>query len=97
MLAADGISHGPLDFEYAVRYEGHTELSASAFQELTDSQTPSEALGLKLHSKEVIEIDDGIVPYHFYLVESFIARSIFFDGEKARKNQLESKPEKSEM
>ena len=97
LLGSDGIFHGPFEFDYAVRYEGHTELSASLFQEMTDGQSPSEILGIKVHGKEVIEIDDGIVPYYFYLGESFIVRSISFDGEKARKNSLEKKPDESEM
>ena len=96
LLGEEGISNGPFEFDYAVRYEGHTELSAAAFQEMIDGQIPSEILGIKVHGKEVIEIDDGIVPYYFYLVEPFIVRSIFFDAEKARINRLEKKPDESE-
>ena len=45
---------------------------------------------------EVVEIGDGIVPYCFYLVEPFIVRSIYFNGEKARKNRLEDSQDEKE-
>lgn len=96
MLRSDGIEHGPYEFEYALRYEGHANLTASVFLEMTEQQTPSDILGMKLHGKEVVEIDDGIVPYCFYLVEPFIVRSIYFNGEKARKNRLEDSQDEKE-
>lgn len=97
LLGAEGISQGPLESDYAVRYEGHTELSASAFHEMTDERSPSDVLGIKVHDKEVIEINDGIVPYYFYLAKPIVVLSISFDGEKSRKNHLGKKPDESEM
>lgn len=97
LLGADGISSGPFEHDYAVRYEGHTELSDSTFQDMSDGQSPSDILGIKVHGKEVIEIDDGIVAYYFYLIEPFAVQSIYFDGAKARQNRLDKKLDEAEM
>ena len=96
LLEADGALSIPFANRYAVRDSGHTALSPSSFQEMAEQQSPSEILGMKLHSKEVIEIDDGITPYYFYLVESFAVQCISFDGKSARQNQLEENPDLSE-
>lgn len=89
LFSAQGVPCSPSEYQYAMRYEGNTMLTAYQFQRLAKQQRPADLLGVPLHTGEVIEIDDGLVPYCFYLESSSIARCIYFSGQKARKNRLE--------
>lgn len=89
LFSAQGVPRSPSEYQYAMRYEGHIMLTAYQFQKLAKQQKPADLLGIPLDAGEIIEIDDGLVPYCFYLESSSIARCIYFSGEKARKNRLE--------
>ena len=53
--------------DYAVCYENHTAISAEEFQNEVSFLNLSDRLGFPLHPREVLEIDDGLHPYFFYL------------------------------
>lgn len=89
MLEAGGTQHYPSAHEYALRYEGTTPMTASEFHKQSESSSPAALLGLPIQSGEIIEINDGLEPYYFYMEIPHHIYTIRFDGEKARKNKLE--------
>ncbi len=84
LLHAQGIQEHPSGYQYAVCYTGHTALSASEFLELTQQKLLHEILGFHVHIGEIIEIDDGIKPYYFQLIELTVIKTIRFIGERVR-------------
>ena len=97
LFMAQGVKFSPSEHQYAMRWEGKTEMTAYQFQKLVKQQRPSELLGLPLHTNEIVEIDDGLEPYCFYLVDRSTARCVYFSGEKARENQLEVKHDETNL
>ena len=79
----------PVTREYAVRYEGSTTLTARDFYEQIQQQFIEDILGFQVRNGEVIEIDDGLVPYYFHVCEYGTDVLTHFDRDKARKNKLE--------
>ena len=65
LFEQDGTHRSPHGYEYAVRYEYTTELTAKGFYELTEQKLISDILGFPVRTNEVIEIDDGLKPYCF--------------------------------
>ena len=86
----------PSPTDYAMRYEGTTDLTAVQFQQELKEHSARELLGVDVHFEEVVEIDDGLKPYFFYFSKKrdkpYV---IFFNGEAAQKNELEQLPEES--
>lgn len=97
MLQRDGAFYSPNDFDYALRYEGTTELTAAQFQEELQGKDVSDLLKVPAHENEVVEIDDGLTPYYFFFSPNqwrpYVVR---FNGERARQNKLES-PEEEDL
>jgi len=89
LLQSPGIQESPGGYQYAVRYSDHTSLSASELLELSQEKTLPEILGIPIHIDEIVEIDDGLNPYYFQLIELSVIKTIRFDGERARQNKLE--------
>ncbi len=79
----------PSGYEYALRAEGSTGMAPAAFQKALKDQSPSELLGIPVHTDDVIEIDDGLRPYFFFVTEKKVEVIYRFDKEVALKNQYE--------
>lgn len=80
----------PSDTDYAMRYEGTTNLTAAQFQRELRERSVHEILGITVHMDEVVEIDDGLTPYCFYFSEKrHMPYVVYFRGERARENELE--------
>ena len=84
-----GDSYSPIGSDYAVRAEGHTDLTARSFLEDTESQYPSDVLGIRVHEDEVVEIDDGLKPYFFHITAGGVEVLAYFRSEAAQKNRYE--------
>ena len=90
MLRQNGVDISPSAADYAVRYEGTTDLTAKEFQQELHEASVDKLLGTAVHTGEIVEIDDGLTPYYFFFSEKRpMPYVIWFDGEIARKNQLE--------
>lgn len=79
LLEQDGIRSAPSGYKYAVRYEGSTALTARDFYEQIQRQPIADILGLKVLFGEVVEIDDGLVPYYFHVHECGADVFTYFD------------------
>ena len=91
MLRRDGGSFYPSAVDYAVRYEGVTDLTAASFHRALQEKSVFELLNLTVHQDEIVEIDDGLAPYYFFFSgERPMPYVILFNGELARKNELEA-------
>lgn len=85
----DNIEHNPSEYQYAMRYEGVSKLTAWELESWESSGTLEQLLGTPVTAEEIIEIDDGLTPYFFYVQNAYTVWCIPFDGEKARQNKLE--------
>lgn len=79
----------PSGYEYAVRHECVTELTAKSFYESTQQNLIHDILGFDVQTNEVIEIDDGLRPYFFCVREFGVEIVAYFDRDMARKNKLD--------
>lgn len=81
----------PSGYEYAIRYEGTTKLTARELDNWDGSEPLEQFLGIPIRSDEIVEIDDGLIPYYFYVhvQNAYAVCCIPFDGEKARQDKLE--------
>ena len=89
LLDRDGVAHVPSGYEYALRYEGSTELTARDFEALLQEKSVWDILDFEVRKDEVIEIDDGLIPYYFYVREYGVDVLHYFDRDWARRNHLE--------
>lgn len=87
MLRAQGLLDTPSGYEFAVRVDGHTALSAYDFWKEVEFKSASEVLGVPIHNNEVIEIDDGLKTRFFYVEDGEVKVLSYFQSDKARKNQ----------
>jgi len=88
-MESDGIQSNPAGFEYAVRYEGTVESTAREFYEQLQQKFVSDILGFHIGANEIIEIDDGLVPYFFHISDHGVNVLTYFNRDTARKNKLE--------
>lgn len=79
--------------EYAMRYESPTQLTARELDDWEYTGDLSRFIGSPIHAKEIVEIDDGLTPYYFYVKNAYKICCIPFDGKKARQNRLEDADE----
>lgn len=89
LLEQDGVHSSPSGYECAVRYEGSTALTARDFYEQIQGQAIDDVLGFHVKTGEVIEIDDGLVPYYFHVCKCGTDVFTYFDRDRARKHKLE--------
>ncbi len=89
LLESDGIQSPPSGFECAVRYEGTVGLTAREFYEQLQQKFVSDILGFHVRVNEIIEIDDGLVPYYFRISDYGADVLTYFNRDAARKNKLE--------
>ena len=89
LLEQDGIHSTPSGYEYAVRYEGSTTLTARDFYKEIQRQPIEDILGFQVKNGEVVEIDDGLVPYYFHICGYGADVFTYFDRDMARQNKLE--------
>lgn len=87
LLQAQGLLDVPCGHEFAIRVEGHTTLSARDFWEEVEFKPASEALGIPVHSNEVIEIDDGLRPRFFHVKDWEVKVLSYFQCDVARRNK----------
>lgn len=88
LFERDGTHRSPSGYEYAVRHACSTELTAKEFYKLTEQMLIHDILGFNVWTNEVIEIDDGLIPYYFYVCEHGVEVLAYFDRDKALKNKL---------
>lgn len=86
MCAYLGEDTSPSAFRYAVRYEGHTDLTPYEFFECCNEKSDDEILGAAVQHYDVVEIDDGIKPAFFYKTEHGYELLFSFDAKTAKKN-----------
>ncbi len=77
----------PRGYEYALRAEGNVNMVPAAFLKALKGQSPSEILGISVHTDDVIEIDDGLRPYFFFVTDKKVEVICRFDKQAALKNQ----------
>jgi len=89
LMKSHGIQGLPSGFEYAVRYEGTVGLTAREFYKQLQQKFVSDILGFHVGVNEIIEIDDGLLPYYFHICGYDTSVLPYFDRDKARRNKLE--------
>ena len=72
--------------EVAVRQEGVVELSPMAFFSGLEDSTAAQLLGVAVNSGEIVEMDDGLKHYCFYLDLGGARYLPYWDADKARQN-----------
>ena len=72
-----------------MRHECSTELTAKGFYKSTEHKLISDVLGFPVQVNEVVEIDDGLRPYYFFIREYGVELLAYFDRDSARKNKLD--------
>lgn len=87
MLKNDSV---PPSYRCAVRTIGTTNLTPRDFYREALKTDVSTVLGIEVHSGEIIEIDDGMVPYCFYYSHRTIEVLAHWFPEKARSNIYKS-------
>lgn len=78
----------PLAYRYAVRYSGFSRLDAYEFLKRHKTASISKLYGLTLYDGEILEIDDGLMPY-FFLRYNAMLFSVPFDRVRAQENVWE--------
>lgn len=76
----------PSEFRCAVRQEGVVELSPMAFFSGPEDSTAAQLLGVAVNSGEIVEMDDGLKHYCFYLELGGARYLPYWDADKARQN-----------
>lgn len=89
LFEQDGAHRSAYGHEYAVRHKCSTELTAKGFYELTGQKQIDDILGFPVSANEVIEINDGLKPYFFFVHEYGVELIACFDRDSARKNKLD--------
>ncbi len=89
MLKRNGTPISPSGYEYALRAEGSTDMAPASFQRALKAQSPSQILGISVHTDDVIEIDDGLRPCFFHVTGKNVEVLPRFDKEAALKNRYE--------
>jgi len=84
-----GAPLAPSGYEYALRAEGSISMAPAAFQKALKGQSPSELIGIPICTGDVIEIDDGLLPYFFFVMDKKVEVLYRFNREAALKNLYE--------
>ena len=87
LLRAQGLLNTPRGYEFAVRTDGQTALSAQDFWKEVKFKSASEVLGILIHNDEVIEIDDGLRLCFFHVEDGVVKVLSGFQYDRARANQ----------
>lgn len=82
-------SAAPSAYQCAVRCSGTTDLSPASFLSLLEEKSASQLLGVEVRNGEVVEIDDGLKPYCFYITVDRIQVLPLWDTSRARQNTYE--------
>ena len=83
----------PSEYAFAVAYEGVTELSPKDFWERCGDDR--ELLGVEIHHRNIVEIDDGLSPVCFFKTINGYRVLTMFNTEAARKNPRRDKSEEA--
>ncbi len=86
LLKEAGSPFSPSGYEYALRAKGNTGMTPAAFQKALKGQSPSELLGIPVYTDDVIEIDDGLRSYFFFVTDKKAKVIRHFDKEASLKN-----------
>ena len=79
-------SSAPPSYRCAVRRSGTTSLSPGEFYREALTSDVSALLEVEVKSGEVVEIDDGLIPYCFYIKHHSVEVLTHWCPEKARRN-----------
>lgn len=79
----------PSGFEYAPRVKGTIDMEPAAFQKALKAQSLSKIIGITVHADDVIEIDDGLRPCFFHIIDKKVEVLLRFNKEAALKNLYE--------
>lgn len=85
---SEGLKIGSSEFEYALSYEGTINMDAKIFFQASKEKKIEELLGIDVSTHDVIEIDDGLEPYYFYVLGIASVELIYFNGAMAREHKL---------
>lgn len=85
----DGRESTPTAYQYAMRYEGESPMSAYNLAKELEVSDICDLLKLSIKTNEIVEIDDGINPYYFWQSKKGTTILAYFQGESARQNTLE--------
>ncbi len=64
-------------------------MEPAAFQKALKAQSPSKIIGITVCTDDVIEIDDGLRPYFFHVMDKKVEVLTRFNKETALKNLYE--------
>ncbi len=77
----------PMSYQCAVRTSGTVELTPASFYSLLEEKSATELLGVPVKSGEIVEIDDGLKPYCFYIKLDHTEILPYWNPEVARNNE----------
>lgn len=78
----------PSEFRCAVRQEGVVELSPMAFFSGLEDSTAAQLLGVAVNSGEIVEMDDGLKHYCFYLELGGARYLPYWDGRQSQAKRV---------
>ena len=88
-MKQQGLKITPRGHEYALKHEGHINMTAAVFQREAKRQLLSSILDFLPMTDEVIEIDDGLKPWFFLVKKQGVALLTHFDRDAALRNQYQ--------
>ncbi len=89
LLKRNGTPMSPSGFEYAPRVKGTIDMEPATFQKALKAQSLSKIIGITVYADDVIEIDDGLRPCFFHIIDKKVEVLLRFNKEAALKNLYE--------
>lgn len=89
-----GSKSAPMGYQCAVRETGTVELAPYQFFRDCEDTSVSELLGTTVNSGEIVEIDDGLKPYFFYVTFNEVEVLSYWNVEQARANTYQESEDK---
>lgn len=93
LMKRQGLEIAPRGSEYALKREGHINMTAAEFQREAKRQSLLAILGFMPMTGEVIEINDGLKTWFFLVKKRGVTLLIRFDSDAALRNQYEEAKE----
>ena len=88
-MKRQGLEITPSGPEYALKHEGHINMTAAEFQREAKGRLLSDILGFLPMTGEVIEINDGLKAWFFLVKKRGVTLLFRFDRDAALRNQYE--------
>lgn len=89
LMKRQGLEITPSGPEYALKHEGHINMTAAEFQREAKGRLLSDILGFLPMTGEVIEINDGLKAWFFLVKKRGVTLLFRFDRDAALRNQYE--------